>query len=113
LTTAYLSLFAVAAGTATPGAKAVASVFMHQTVMNEFSLDAGTQSNSDWVLTQPLKRDFVTSTVALPPYSNTLTASGACEIIQFTYFNREERQAASQPGDFSPTPPGAAPNSMC
>lgn len=113
LTTAYLSLFAVSAGTGTPGAKAVASVFMHQSVMNEYSLDAGTQSNADWVVTQPLKRDFVTSTVALPPYSNTLTASGACEIIQFTYFNREERTATPAPGDFSPTPPGAQPNSMC
>jgi hypothetical protein len=110
--TAYLSAFATGAG---PGAgvKAVASVYMHQTVMNEYVLDSGSRTQTDWVITQPLKNAFVTNTTALPPYSNVLTASGACETINFTYFNREERQAATSPGDFSPPPPGATPSSLC
>ena len=112
LQTAYLSVFATTPGIS-GGAKAVASVFMHQSVMNEFVLDAGARSNTDWVLTQPLKNLFVNNTTALPPYTNVLTANGACETINFTYFNREERTAAASPGDFSPTPPGAAPSSVC
>ena len=110
--TAYLSAF-VTGGGPTAGVKAVASVYMHQTVMNEYVLDAGSRSQTDWVITQPLKSAFVSNTTALSPYSNVLTASGACETINFTYFNREERQAATSPGDFSPTPPGATPSSLC
>ncbi len=112
LATAYLSAFATGAGPSA-GAKAVASVFMHISVLNEYVLDTGSRSNTDWVLTQPLKNLFVTNTTALAPYTNVLTANGACETINFTYFNREERTAAASPGDFSPTPPGAAPSSLC
>jgi hypothetical protein len=39
---------------------------------------------------------FVSSTTAAQPYTNVLTASGACETIGFTFFNREER-SATQP----------------
>jgi len=110
--TAYLSLFATGAGPSA-GTKAVASVFMHQTVMNEYVLDTGSRSQTDWVITQPLKNAFVTNLAALPPYTNVLTANGACETINFTYFNREELRAAASGGDFSPTPPGATPSSLC
>jgi hypothetical protein len=102
LITAYRNNFATVAGTAAPGAKAVASVFMHSNVINEYILDAVTASLTDWVVTQPLKRQFVTQAVALPPYTNNLTTNvGACESIVFTFFNREE-QTQNQPVLFSP-----------
>jgi len=112
LITAYRSDF-VAAGIAPAGARAVASVFMHSAVMNEYVLDNASASMTDWVVTQPIKRSFVDDVTATPPYSNLLTASGACELISFTFFNREEASAVAAGSDFSPLPPQGAANSMC
>jgi hypothetical protein len=42
-----------------------------------------------------------------------MTASGACETIGFTFFNREEASAVAQGSDFSPLPPQGAANSLC
>jgi hypothetical protein len=86
---------------------------MHSDVINEYILDGATASGTDWVLTFPTKRSFVNTATAAPPFSNIVTASGACETISFTYFNREERQQGGTAGDFSPLPPGATPNSLC
>jgi hypothetical protein len=107
--TAYRTTFIAASGVAA-GARAVASVFMHTNVINEFILDPGTASNTDWVITQPLKHPyFVTNATARQPYSNVLTSSGACEGISFTFFDREERSATAGGSDFSP--PGVVPAS--
>lgn len=112
LLTAYRSDFATTSGVAA-GARAVASVYMHSAVMNEYVLDQATASFTDWVITQPLKRVFVSSTAAAQPYSNVLTSSGACETISFTFFNREEASATAQGNDFSPLPPNAPASSLC
>jgi hypothetical protein len=107
--TAYRTTFASVSGVGA-GARAVASVFMHTNVINEFVLDPGTGSNTDWVITQPIKHPFfVTNVTARQPYSNVLTSSGACEGIAFTYFDREERTAQAGGSDFSP--PGVVPAS--
>jgi hypothetical protein len=111
LATAYLSAFT--ATTVSAGAKAVASVFMHSAVMNEYVLESGTRSQTDWVLTHPTKNFFVSNLAATAPFTNVLTATGACEAISFTYFNRDERSAGASPGDFSPLPPGAPASSLC
>jgi len=110
--TAYSSDFSAAASPS-PGANAVASVFMHSSVMNEYILDAATGSNTDWVITQPLKNRYVTNTAAITPYTATLGAGGACETVSFTYFNREEQGAAASGVDFSPPPPTGPANSIC
>lgn len=112
LLTAYRSDFQNTSGVAA-GARAVASVYMHSAVMNEYVLDQATASFTDWVVTQPLKRVFVTSTTAAQPYSNVLTSSGACETISFTFFNREEQSATASGADFSPLPPNAPASSLC
>lgn len=112
LLTAYRSTF-VTTSTVAAGARAVASVYMATAVLNEYVLDTASASLTDWVITQPLKRVFVTSTTAAQPYTNVLTSSGACETIGFQYFNREERGAAAAGADFSPLPPAGAPNSLC
>lgn len=112
LITAYRNTFVTTSSVAA-GARAVASVYMHTAVINEYVLDTGSASRTDWVITQPLKRVFVTSTTAAQPYTNVLTASGACETIGFTFFNREERSATAAGADFSPLPPAGSPNSLC
>jgi hypothetical protein len=76
-------------------------------------LDTGTGSLTDWVLTQPLKNAFVSTATAFAPYTNVLTASGACETIGFSFFNREEQGAVAGGIDFSPLPTAGAPNSIC
>jgi hypothetical protein len=86
---------------------------MHSNVANEYILEGATRSNTDWVLTFPTKRLFVNAGTAIAPFTNVLTASGACEVIDLVYFNREERTAGTSGVDFSPTPPGAPANSLC
>ena len=96
------------------GARAVASVYMHTAVMNEYVLDAGTGSLTDWVITQPVKHPhFVTDADAAQPYTNVLTTDGACETVSFTFFDREERSRTASGTDFSPAPPDAPANSLC
>ena len=108
----YFSSFS-ALNIASAGARAASATMMHTDVLNEYILDAATRSNTDWVLTFPTKRLFVTTTTVTPPFTNVLTASGACETIGLTFFNREERTAGASGVDFSPTPPGATANSLC
>ena len=88
------------------GIDAVSSTMMHSNVINEYVLDAGSKSNTDWVLTFPTKRFYVTTLAAAAPFTNKFTATGSCETFGFQFFNREERGAAAAGGDFSPLPPG-------
>ena len=112
LITVYRSDFVDTSGVLA-GTRAVASVFMHDAVLNEYVLDAATGSLTDWVITQPLKNQFVDDTTAAQPYTNIMTTGGACETIGFTFFNREERSATASGSDFSPLPPAGAANSLC
>jgi hypothetical protein len=111
--TAYLTDFTGTLSGVSGGSRAVASVFMHSAVMNEYVLDSGTGSNTDWVITQPLKNLFVSDVTAATPYTAVLTSGGACETVSFTYFNREEATAVAGGGDFSPIPPGGPASSLC
>lgn len=110
--TVYRSDWLLTSGVAA-GARAVAAVYMHSGITNEYILDSTTRSLTDWVITQPVKRFFVSSTTVSQPYTNILTASGACETIGLTFFNREEQGAAAAGVDFSPAPLAGAPNSLC
>jgi hypothetical protein len=109
---AYFSSFTAAAGVA-GGTRAASATMMHSDVINEYILDAATRSNTDWVLTFPTKRLFVTTLAAVAPFTNVLTTNGACETIDLTFFNREERTAGAAGNDFSPTNPGTPANSLC
>ena len=107
-TTIYQSTFPVGRGV-----DAVSATMMHQSVINEYVLDTATRSNTDWVMTFPTKRFYVTTTGATTPFTNKFTSSGACEAITFNFFDREEQGAQSSAVDFSPVPPGVAPDSLC
>lgn len=110
--TVYRSEFVSAITGLTDGALAVASVFMHESIMNEYVLDNVSASRTDWVITQPLKSDFVTTVTAIPPYTARLGSTGACERVDFTYFDREEQTATAGGIDFSPITL-ADPSSIC
>ena len=59
--------------TVTAGARAATSTMMHDNVINEYILDAATGSDTDWVLTFPIKRLFVHGTAAITPFTAALT----------------------------------------
>jgi len=104
------------AGLPNPGSRAVAAVYMHTSIMNDYVLDIGTRSNTDWVVTFPGKTEFFAGTATpVPPYTGVLTSNGACEPALFTFFDRDEFSALPPTTGFSPQTPGAAPNtgSLC
>ena len=91
----------------------VSSVFMRDSIINEFVTDAGTVSRTDWVITMPTKRDLIGVGVGTPsrPFSNNFanaTATGACDAYSLGIFNREEGTTTTTPGVLLPSPrPGA------
>jgi hypothetical protein len=67
---------------------AVSSVLMRWEVMNEIVRDPNTRSATDWVLTFPTRRFYVTPTAAQLPFSRTNGAN--CEDLSFASANRDE-----------------------
>jgi hypothetical protein len=110
----YRSTFATSSGV-TGGVRAVSSTLDRSSIINEYVLDTATRSNTDWVMTFPTKWYFYVGAAGTPetPFTGVLGASGACEPIAVTYFNREERGAAASGVDFSPLPPGTPGSSLC
>lgn len=92
---------------------AVSATMMRDSVTNEFILDSATGSSTDWVVTFPTKRGYVTA-VAVAPFSNGFTATGACDPYAVAIFDREER-GPTNPAPVilpSPLPPvGSVPGS--
>jgi len=88
-------------------ADTVSAALMHDTVMNEYVLDAATKSGTDWVLTFPTKRFYVNPGTGAAPklfQRNFNGTAGACDDITLNIFDREER-TTSTPVTFSPPPP--------
>jgi hypothetical protein len=97
-------------GTADP----VSAVLMHSNVMNEFVLDAGTKSGTDWVVTFPTKRYYVNVGTGNAPklfQRNFNQTDGSCDDVSLNIYDREER-TTSTPVGFSPPPPTQT-NSIC
>ena len=98
-----------------PGsADPVSAVLMHSNVMNEFVLDAGTKSGTDWVVTFPTKRYYVNVGTGNAPklfQRNFNQTDGSCDDVSLNIYDREER-TTSTPVGFSPPPPTQT-NSIC
>ena len=76
----------------TPGPDAVSAVLMHDHVMNEFVLDAGTQSGTDWVVTMPTKRFYVFNDFVAKLFQRNFDgANGACDDVSLNIYDREEQ----------------------
>jgi hypothetical protein len=102
------------------GEDSIASLLMHNNIINEFVLDSGTLSGTDWVVTMPTKRYVVpvrnpANTVAdttqlYSPFTHKFWLNGACEPVGLSYWNREEGNVSIV--DFSPPAPGGG-TSLC
>ena len=101
----------------TSGIDAVSAALMHNQVMNEYVLDSGTASLTDWVLTYPTKRYYVfaDSKQQTPPklFQRNFWATGACDDVTIKFYDREEQTPGGSPGGFSPPPPGSPNPALC
>jgi hypothetical protein len=82
----------------------VSATLMHDNVYNEFVLDTATKSGTDWVLTMPTKFAYYSGTAVQALFQRNFGASGACDDVVITQYDREERTIVSQT-QFSPPPP--------
>jgi len=95
------------------GEDSVASIIMHNNIINEFVLDGATLSGTDWVVTMPTKRYVVPvhnpalasdGTQLYSPFTKKFWLNGSCEAVGLSYWNREEGNVSIV--DFSPPAPG-------
>src|SRR5581483_5135231 len=84
-------------------------------VMNEYVLDPGTKSGTDWVVTMPTKRFYVQSGTGAAAgglfQKNFNGTAGSCDDVSLNIYDREER-TTSTPLTFSPPPPQGV-NQLC
>jgi hypothetical protein len=95
-------------------ADTVSAVLMHDAVMNEFVLDPGTASRSDWVVTFPTKRFYINTGTGSAPklfQRNFNGTAGSCDDVTLNIYDREEKTTTT-PATFSPPPPTLT-NSIC
>ena len=100
----------------TTGIDAVSAAMMHDNVMNEYVLDSGTASLTDWVVTYPTKRYYVATGTGTPAklfQRNFAGPLGACDDVDIAFWDREEQVAAGPPPGFSPPPPGSPKSALC
>jgi len=91
----------------------VSAILMRGAVYNEFVLDAGTKSTTDWVLTMPTKRYYYSSTGKVKYlFQRNFSATGACDDVSAKIYDREEQIKTTPPG-FSPPPPAGKPGTIC
>ena len=95
---------------------AVSAVLMHDNIYNDFVLDKGTASGTDWVVTLPTKgvpfayynswgvsgQDKSIRVWKL--FQRNFASTGACDDIGFTKYDREEKVVRTSTS-FSPPPP--------
>lgn len=92
----------------------LSAILMKSAVDNEYSIDAGRESKTDWVITFPTKR-FHVNTALIAPFNEAWnhTLAQSCDPVSFNYFDREEQSFTPDSFDFSPQPPGPDPFSLC
>ncbi len=96
------SMVLVGEGTVTAqwaeGRDAVSAALMRYSVKNEFILDSGTASKTDWVVTFPTKRFYVAvgPGPAQAPFSSNFATNGPCDPYGYSIFDREARLAGSR-----------------
>ncbi len=87
----------------------VSAVLMVEDVYNEYVLDAGTKSQTDWVVTMPTKHFYYSNNNVQKLFQRNFRLNGACDDVGITIYNREEQSVL---GSFSPPPPTLT-NSLC
>jgi len=97
--------------TTTPDAvNPVSAVLMHNRVLNEFVVETGTKSGTDWVVTMPTKRFYISTgpgnNAGRLFQRNFNGNNGSCDDVLVIQYDREER-TVSTPEGFSPPAPVA------
>jgi len=94
-------------------ADTVSATLMHDSVMNEYILDAATKSGTDWVVTFPTKRFYslVGTGAAIKLFQRNFNGGTACDDVTLNIYDREEK-TTSAPVTFSPPTPGQT-TSLC
>ncbi len=96
-------------------ANPVSAVLMHDQVLNEFVVDKSIGAATDWVITFPTKRFYVsrgTGPAAGGLFQRNFDGNnGSCDDISLNIWDREE-QTTSDPLQFSPPPPQGV-SSLC
>ena len=93
---------------------AVSAVLTQDEIYNEYTIDAGRLSQTDWIVTFPTKRFYVNVAAGsdTQPFQNRWDPASlsSCHNVEFEYFDREEQGITPGTGDFSPAPviPGFA-----
>lgn len=128
-----------AGSTPSAGLNAVTATLMHQSVLNEYSVETSLSASTDWVITHPTKAEYVPhpgvvgAWATIPPFTTRFgvglggtpqrngalnpittvvpTTGGACEVISLGIWDREERTTTTGLS-FSPRQPGGS-NSLC
>lgn len=96
---------------AASGIDAVSAVLTQDVIFNEYTIDAGRLSQTDWVITFPTKWAYVNNVDPSPfqrvwnPGTTASPVLQSCHDVAFTYYNREEGSQTPAGGDFSPKPP--------
>jgi hypothetical protein len=108
-TNVYITDWATSGNQADP----VSAVLMHDNVYNEFVVEPTTKSGTDWVVTFPTKREYVAvgTGSASKLFQSNFGATGSCDEVVLTQYDREERTIISQTS-FSPPPPTQT-DSLC
>ncbi len=95
---------------------AVSSLFMADTIYNEYWTGGGTALSSEWVVTFPTKRFYVDAqlyvTSAQPPFDvifdktvgNNGLPGSSCSPVGVGFYDREERTPGVQQGNICPSP---------
>lgn len=92
-------------------ASAISALLMKESISNDFVLDKGRSSQTNWVITFPTKRFHVdTGAVgAEAPFINRWAAGKSCHSIDISKWDNEEYAPVTKPEDeeidFSPMPP--------
>jgi hypothetical protein len=91
----------VASATWAAGRDAVSAPMIRDTILNEYILDAGTKSSTDWVVAMPTRRLYVTPTTFAQPFTTTYAG---CEPYTVAIYNREEGALGGGGGIVLPSP---------
>ena len=109
------------------GRDAVSAVLMRESVSNDFVLDAGTASQTDWIVTFPTKPFYTDSSYPetnsgylsspfVGGFSYAATGVASCEVFTTSIVNREGNPSGEDPMlmPFPPlTPPAWGKSSLC
>ena len=93
----------------------VSSVFMHDRIYNEYTIESAINADTEWVITFPTKNAYVNNAPAPAeaPFTNNFGENGSCEPVGARHWDREEGEPTGGTVPISPTPPDQPGPAFC